>query len=133
MWKPRPYDPALCQRILDLATSGLERAQLAAALAVSERDFEAWAETHDTFAVALADAESRASAWFHEQHVKALQGNETSKANAWTKALAQRSGRSSNARRKTEDQASAQPVIRARINIPDNGRKRRRGPGWTPK
>ena len=125
MWRQRPYDPTFCERIVSLAAAqGLDRAEIASTLEVSLRDFDAWAETNDAFAVALADADTRADAWWHAQRRLALQSDKPHTANAWTKALAQRLGRSAHSSRRVE-KAPARSRVRVRYDIPDNGKERR--------
>ena len=131
MWVQRPYDPTVCERIVALAAGqGLDRAEIAAALGVSLRDFDAWAESDAVFAVALADADTRADAWWHTQRRLALQSDKPFTANAWTKALAQRHGRSAHSSRRVEkaparSKVPARSGVTVRYDIPDNGKERR--------
>jgi hypothetical protein len=125
MWVQRPYDPTFCERIVCLAAAqGLDRSEIAAALAVSLKDFDAWAATDTAFAVALADADTCSDAWWHTQRRLALESDKPHTANAWTKALAQRQGRSAHSSRRIE-KAPARSNVRVRYDIPDNGKERR--------
>jgi hypothetical protein len=123
MWSVRPYDPAFAARIVDLAEAdGLSRAELAKALGASERDLDAWAAAQPAFAVALADADTLARAWWEAAPRRALQSGEAFRVGIWAKAMAQRYGRSCHPPRE-----KAPPVRqrrKVRFNIPDNGRDR---------
>jgi len=131
MWVPRPYDPTLCERIVSLAAAqGLDRSEIASALGASLRDFDAWAESNAAFAVALADADTLADAWWHAQRRLALQSDRPHTANAWTRALAQRHGRSAHSSRRVEKAPArsgvpARSAVKVRYDIPDNGKERR--------
>ncbi|HVN01351.1 MAG TPA: hypothetical protein VMT68_14170 [Caulobacteraceae bacterium] len=125
MWTARPFDPSYAPRIVELAeTQGLTRAELAKALGASERDFEAWAATRGDFAVALADADSLARAFWDTAASRALSTGEPFRIGIWAKLMAQRYGRSANRPREKADTA---PKRRVRFNIPDNGRERKPG------
>ncbi|HXQ46422.1 MAG TPA: hypothetical protein VN806_07390 [Caulobacteraceae bacterium] len=131
MWVQRPYDPAFCERIVSLAAAqGLDRSEVATALGASLKDFDAWAESDAAFAVALADADTRSDAWWHTQRRLALQSDKPHTANAWTRALAQRQGRSAHSSRRIEKAPARSGVlarsgVRVRYDIPDNGKERR--------
>jgi transposase-like protein len=127
MWFARRYDPAFAARIIELASAeGLTRAELATALGVSERDFDAWAETHADFAVALADSDSLACAWWDTAPRRALATGEPFRVGIWAKAVAQRYGRSAHRplEKAEPDARDVEPDVI--IEIPDNGRSRRR-------
>jgi hypothetical protein len=125
--RPRPFDPAVSARAIDLARQqGLGRAEIAVELGANLEDFAAWATAHPAFATALADADTQAEAWWLAQPRLALHGAQPFRIAVWAKAMAQRYGRSAHSARRTEKDP-AKPVVLARVNIPDNGRKRRPG------
>ena len=122
---PRRYDPSFAERVVSIAaTTGNGRAQIAVALGVNLEDFAAWDAAEPAFATALADAETQALAWWEAQPQIAMHSNTPFRATAWAKGMAQRYGRPTHSSRRIEKEA-AQPVIRARVNIPDNRRRRR--------
>ena len=122
---PRRYDPSFAERVVSLAAaSGHGRAEIAVELGVNLEDFAAWDAAEPAFATALADAETLALAWWERQPRLAMHTDAPFRAAAWAKGMAQRYGRPANSSRRIEKEA-AKPVVRARVNIPDNGRKRR--------
>jgi hypothetical protein len=128
MHLPRPYDPGLAERVVDLARGGLTHAQIAVELGASLADFDAWSTQHSAFATVLADADTAACAYWDAEASDALKSGKPFRANLWAKFIALRFGRPGHPTRRTE-KATAPPVVLARVNIPDNGRKRRIRPG----
>ena len=122
----RPPDPDAAARVVALAADGLSRAEIAVALGASLADFDAWSKSCASFAAALDDADTLTRAWWDRQPREALASGKPFRAAAWAKAMAQRYGRQANAARAPEKADDRRPVITARINIPDNGRTRRR-------
>ncbi len=50
MVNTRPYDPAFANRIVELASGGLFRNEIAQALGANDDDFDAWSSQHPEFA-----------------------------------------------------------------------------------
>jgi hypothetical protein len=122
---PRRYDPSFAERAVSLAGErGLGRAEIAVELGVNLEDFGAWAADDPTFATALADADTRAEAWWLAQPRLAMHSDKPFRIAVWAKAVAQRYGRSAHSSRPIE-KALAKPVVLARYEIPDNGKERR--------
>jgi hypothetical protein len=121
---PRPYDPDCAARVVELARGGLTHAQIAVEIGASLADFEAWSSQHDGFAVALADADTAAVAYWDDEACAALKTGKPFRANLWAKFMALRFGRPGHSSRRTE-KVVAKPVVLARYEIPDNGRPRR--------
>jgi hypothetical protein len=122
----RDYDPTLIEQLRPFAEQGMSRAEVAAALGVSLEDFAAWARAHPEFAIALADADTIARAWWEAQPREALASRKPFRAAAWSKAMAQRYGRTGHPPRKVDPEAPVR--VKAIFDIPDNGRRRRRRP-----
>jgi hypothetical protein len=122
---PRPYDPVFAERVVDLARDGLFRAEIAIELGASVLDFETWAASHRDFAVALADADTASQAWWDRQAREAMASVKPFRATLWAKVMAQHYGRQGDLPRKSVDKPAARPVVRARYDIPDNGKERR--------
>jgi hypothetical protein len=126
---PRPYDPTFSERVVSLAAAeGLRLPEIADALGANLRDFEAWAVSHPAFATALADAETKADAWWLAQPRLAMHSDKPFRIAIWAKAMAQRYGRSAHSSRSI-DKEPAKPVVRVRYEIPDNGKERQPGSG----
>jgi hypothetical protein len=123
----RPYDPRHAETVVTHGALGLSRAEIAAQLGVSLADFGAWSGEHPDFAVALADADTLARAWWDTQPRLALASREPFKGAAWAKGYAQRFGRSSD-RPRPPTQSAQEPDVETIFEIPDNGRWRRRKP-----
>jgi hypothetical protein len=128
MHVPRPYDPSSAERVVELARGGLTDAQIAIKIGASLADLAAWSEQHAEFAVALADADTAAIGFWDDEASAALKTGKPFRANLWAKFMALRFGRPGHPPRRTE-KIAAKPVVLARVNIPDNGRKRRPGRG----
>jgi len=124
MFTARSYNPAIDERLLALAAEGLSRAEIAVELGVSLADFDVWSDREPGFAALLADADSRSQAWWQRQAGEAMAGGKSIRVSLWAKVTAQRYGRAGHFPRQ-KPAAAKPPVVRARINIPDNGRTRR--------
>ena len=124
----RTYDPSFAGRVVELAHGGLTHAQIAVEIGASLADFDAWSAQHAVFAAALADADTAACAFWDGEASDALKSGKPFRANLWAKFMALRFGRPGHPSRRTE-KVAAKPIVLARVNIPDNGRKRRVRPG----
>ena len=122
----RPYDPSFAERVVELASSGLFRDEIAHELGASLSDFDAWSIQYPAFAVALADADTATSAWWNRQPREAMSLNRPFRATIWAKVMAQHYGRPGHLLRKPADKPAARPAPRVRYEIPDNGRRRRK-------
>jgi hypothetical protein len=120
------YDPSFAERLVELAGGGLFRDEIAQALGVSLADFDAWSSQHPDFAAALADADTATSAWWSRQPREAMSHNRPFRATIWAKVMAQHYGRAGHLPRQPADKPAAKPVVRARYDLPDNGRRRRK-------
>jgi ABC-type nitrate/sulfonate/bicarbonate transport system substrate-binding protein len=125
----RPYPPSFAGRVVDLGRGGLSPAEIAVELGASLLDLEAWSAEHPAFAVALADADTAACAWWDAQPRLAWSARKSFKAAVWAKGYAQRFGRSSDRPlQKTKARPEPEPAVETVFEIPDNGRRRRRKP-----
>ncbi len=121
----RPYDPSFAERVVALASDGLFRNEIAREPGASLADFEAWSSQHPDFAGALADADTATGAWWNRQPREAMAHNRPFRATIWAKVMAQHYGRAGHPSRKPADKPAAKPVVRARYELPDNGRRRK--------
>jgi hypothetical protein len=124
MHLPRPYDPSCAVRVVELARGGLTDAQIAIKIGASLADLAAWSDQYAEFAVALADADTAAIAFWDDEASAALKTGKPFRANLWAKFMALRFGRPGHPPRRTE-KVAAKPVVLARYEIPDNGKERR--------
>jgi len=128
MFTARSYNPAIDERLLALSAEGLSRAEVAVELGVSLADFDAWSAGEPGFAAVLADADTRSQAWWQRKAGEAMAGGKSIRVSLWAKVVAQRYGRAGHSPRQKPG-AAKQPIVRARVNLPDNGRGRRRKSG----
>jgi hypothetical protein len=124
MFTARSYKPAIDERLLALAAEGLSRAEIAVELGVSLADFDAWSAREPGFAALLADADTRSQAWWQRQAAAAMAGGKSIRVSLWAKVMAQRYGRPGHSPRQ-KPEAATPPVVKARYEIPDNGKERR--------
>jgi hypothetical protein len=124
MFTARSYNPAIDERLLALAAEGLSRAEIAVELGASLADFDAWSAREPGFAAILADADSRSEAWWQRKAGEAMAGGQPIRISLWARVMAQRYGRAGHLPRQKPD-AAKPPAVRARYEIPDNGKERR--------
>jgi hypothetical protein len=60
--RPSTYDPAFCERVIELGEEGKSKAQIARALRVSRKSLYLWMKIHPEFAEAMKEAEFAALA-----------------------------------------------------------------------
>jgi hypothetical protein len=126
MFTARTYNPAIDERVLALAAEGLSRAEIAVELGVSLADFDAWSTGEPGFAAILADADTRSQAWWQRKAGEAMAGGKAIRVSLWAKVMAQRYGRAGHSPRQSPKSPERSVGPNVRINIPDNGRSRRR-------
>ena len=62
--RPSRYNPAYCERVLDLAAQGCCKAEIAAILGVSVKTLNAWIQTYSDFGEAISRAKELEYAWW---------------------------------------------------------------------
>ena len=67
MARPTDYDPAHCDRVIELGRLGKSKAQIAADLDVARQTLDNWAAVHAEFLDALTRARDLAQAWWEDQ------------------------------------------------------------------
>jgi hypothetical protein len=125
MWTARPYDPAFAARAVSLGREGASRAEIAVGLGASLADLAAWAGEHADFAVALEDADTEARAWWEGLPRRALAAGIPLAASLWAKVMMQRYGRTGHSARQPDPEEPETDEVVTRLEIPDNGRRRR--------
>ena len=64
--RPSAYDPAFCERVIELGEQGFSRAQISRALGCSRSSLHLWMKVHPEFAEAMKEAEWRSLAWWED-------------------------------------------------------------------
>src|SRR5512134_2193192 len=64
--RPSTYDPAFCERVIELGEKGKSKAQIARALGCSRKSLYLWMTVHPEFAEAMKEAEFAALAWWED-------------------------------------------------------------------
>ena len=91
--RPSLYDPAYCEKVIELGRIGKSVEQIAAILNVSLRTMYSWRDAHEDFLHALDDAKTYEQAWWEDQASSYMVENkESDKLNAtlWSRSMAAR-------------------------------------------
>lgn len=65
--RPSEYDPAYCERVIELGKEGMSRAEIASELNCSRTTLAAWEAAHPEFLNALQRAKDESLAWWEKQ------------------------------------------------------------------
>ena len=91
--RPTLYDPAYCEKVVELGRIGKSVEQIAAILNVSLRTMYSWRDAHEDFLHALDDAKTYEQAWWEEQAAAYMVENKESdrlNATLWSRSMAAR-------------------------------------------
>jgi transposase len=91
--RPTLYDPAYCDKVIELGRIGKSVEQIAALLNVSLRTMYSWRDAHEEFLHALDDAKTYEQAWWEEQAAAYMVENKESdrlNASLWSRSMAAR-------------------------------------------
>lgn len=91
--RPSLYDPAYCDKVVELGRIGKSVEQIAAILNVSLRTMYSWRDAHEEFLHALDDAKTYEQAWWEEQAAAYMVENKESdrlNATLWSRSMAAR-------------------------------------------
>lgn len=91
--RPTLYDPAMCEKVVELGKLGKSIEQICYNLNISIRTIYLWRDTHEEFMQALEDAKTFEQAWWEEQAAAYMVENKKSdKLNAylWSRSMAAR-------------------------------------------
>lgn len=72
--RPSTYDPAYCDKVIELGREGASKAEMAFALGVARNTLDNWAATHPEFLSAVKEAVSLAQGWWEAEGRKAVFG-----------------------------------------------------------
>jgi DNA-binding XRE family transcriptional regulator len=65
--RPSTYDPAYCERVVELGREGMSPAEIAAEIGVPRTTMISWAKAHPEFSTALSHAKDFELAWWEKQ------------------------------------------------------------------
>jgi len=65
--RPSKYDPAFCERVIELGTGGAGKCEMSAELGIHYTTFEAWQSEHEEFSEAVKQALRFSQAWWEKQ------------------------------------------------------------------
>ena len=91
--RPTLYDPAYCEKVIELGRIGKSVEQIAAHLNLSLRVLYLWRDTHEEFMHALEDAKTFEQAWWEEQAAAYMVENKESdrlNPSLWSRSMAAR-------------------------------------------
>jgi transposase len=91
--RPSLYDPAYCEKVVELGKLGKSVEQIASNLNLSLRVMYKWRDEHEEFMHAMEDAKQHEQAWWEEQaHLYMVEHKDGPKINAslWSRSMAAR-------------------------------------------
>jgi transposase len=91
--RPSLYDPAYCEKVVELGKLGKSVEQIASNLNLSLRVMYKWRDEHEEFMHALEDAKQHEQAWWEEQaQAYMVENKESDRLNAslWSRSMAAR-------------------------------------------
>jgi hypothetical protein len=65
--RPTDYDPAFCERVIELGREGASKAEMSAELGCARSTFALWEEAHTEFSEAVKEAVNLSQAWWEKQ------------------------------------------------------------------
>lgn len=87
--RPSYYDPAYCERVIELGAQGKSQHQISAVLDIPLTTLRSWGDQHDEFSYALRRAKELEQAWW-EQKAQDNIDNREFHAALWHKNVASR-------------------------------------------
>jgi hypothetical protein len=84
--RPSKYDPAYCQRVVDLGKEGYSQEQISAEIDIDRATMNRWAEAHPEFRTALTRAKELEHAWWERVGQTALFADKF-QATVWAKSM----------------------------------------------
>ena len=87
--RPSDYDPAFCEKVIELGNIGASIAEMAYECGVCRNTLKNWRETHPEFLTALTRAELASQVWWEK---KGREGMTSDKFNSsvWSRSMAAR-------------------------------------------
>jgi len=118
--RPSLYDPAYCDKVVELGRIGKSVEQIAAILNVSLRTMYSWRDAHEDFLHALDDAKTYEQAWWEEQAAAYMVENKESdrlNASLWSRSMAARFPKKYRESTKTEITGADGAPLLSGINV----------------
>jgi transposase-like protein len=91
--RPSLYDPAICEKVIELGKLGKSTEQIASILGFSLRVFYKWRDEYEEFMQALEDGKQYEQYWWEEQaQAYLVENRESDKINTqmWSRSMAAR-------------------------------------------
>jgi len=118
--RPSLYDPAYCDKVVELGRIGKSVEQISAILNVSLRTMYSWRDAHEEFLHALDDAKTYEQAWWEEQAAAYMVENKESdrlNASLWSRSMAARFPKKYRESTKTEITGADGAPLLSGINV----------------
>ena len=118
--RPSDYDPAFCERVIELGEQGFSKVQIAAEFQVAKSTLQEWEKAHPEFSVALTRAMTLSQAWWERkgQDCLIMPTGATFQGNVWSRSMAARFPDDWRESTKTEHTgANGDPLIPAATTI----------------
>jgi hypothetical protein len=87
--RPSKYDPAYCDRVMELGSQGLSYEQISAQIGADRATMNRWADVHPEFRTALTRAKELEQAWWERVGQTALFADKFQAA-VWSKSMSAR-------------------------------------------
>lgn len=87
--RPSKYDPAYCERVIELGKEGKSLVQIAVALDMPKSTLQSWADQHIEFSAALTRAKQCEQAWWENKGQEGLTADKFNSA-VWSKSMSAR-------------------------------------------
>ena len=121
--RPSTYDPAYCEKVVELGRQGKSPAQIAAGIDVARTTMLLWADTYPEFLTALTRAKDLEQAWWEDQAMSGLTADRFNAA-VWKKGVEARFREDYTERSETKSTLSADETIAGLLGrIAENGRR----------
>lgn len=87
--RPSKYDPAYCEKVVELGKEGKSLTQIAVALDVPKSTIISWSNQHLEFSTALTRAKECEQAWWEQKGMDGLTADKFNSA-VWSKSMSAR-------------------------------------------
>lgn len=91
MARPTDYDPAFCERVIDLGNTGASIAEMAFELGVCRNTLKTWAKEHEAFLTAFTRAQLASQVWWERKGRTGMEKSSSEfQASVWSRSMAAR-------------------------------------------
>lgn len=88
--RPSLYDPAFCERVIEMGHEGYSKAQMAVELGVVRQTLDTWTQQHPEFLDAVSRALDAAQTWWETEGRKGMWAGKQFNAAVWARSMAAR-------------------------------------------